>query len=262
MRAAGYAGQPGSLVRGERSPRGAHGARERAPVVVETDERVPAVDEVAERERDVDAVARADLRPFPREAVGEGRAVRGVRVEDGAAGNLHLGVADERARDLVGVVGAERAFVAGDDGVGRVLVDAEVPRDPAHGLVARWGRTRRVDEQAHLVGGRARDERDVGGRALRERGRRRGGNDVGVDHRMERHHADCPQQRAHRGRLRVDECVGGEVAQLARFTHARFLHHHFEDHRGARIVEGREGRAALDDGSGEQPGRGGRGEHV
>ena len=250
-RAVGYCGQPGSPVRANAAHDVAHRGRERAAVVVETDERVPAVDEVAERERDVDAVARADLRAFPREAVRVGRSVRRVRVEHRAARHLHLVVAEQRAPDLVRVVGAERALRSRRR---RCRPRSRRRRGSAprcRTSFSRWHRRgRRVDEQPHLVGGRARDERDAGrGAAPRSASTGVRGQDVVVDHRMERHHPDRAEQR----RPSPADCAAtsasvGRSRSVGRIARRRPPSiSASSDERGACVVEGRERRAALHD---------------
>ena len=130
-------------------------------------------------------------RAGPREQVRSTSGRARVCVEHRARRQLHLDVGEHRGPDLVGVVGAELARVGRRRSASRVRVDVRRSARPARTAVrVRGGGARQIEEQAHLVGGRADQQRDFGGRAGGERGERRSRQHVAVDHRVERHHPD------------------------------------------------------------------------
>jgi hypothetical protein len=189
-----------------------------------------------------------------------------VRVEHRAARHLHLVVAEQRAPDLVGVVGAERALVAGDDPLGparRRRGSAPRARAPSwRGAAATDPRGRRAASRRRS----SRDERDVPRRAGGERVER-----AGPARRRRRPSggtASCRRFRATRD-LALDclalisSSTGRSRSTPAASVQSRGLDHQASTHeRGARFVERRERRAALHDRAREQSARRGRRERV
>jgi hypothetical protein len=116
-------------------------------------------------------------------------------------------------------------------------------------------RGREPEEQVHLLRCRPRKQRNVSAGTRRERGRRRSREQLAVDARVERHHADRLHQLRHDRRLRGEDRADWQRGEALDVVDVEGGAQRLRDEGAALGVQRAVGDPALDDQTREQAGR-------